>query len=43
MAPSAVVIKNITSTDTTLAATAAARRFEARERELRTRFELDLE
>jgi hypothetical protein len=43
MAPSALVARQIATTDTALAARAATHRFEARERELRMRFESELQ
>jgi hypothetical protein len=43
MTPSALVVKHITTTDTALAAQAATRRFEYRERELRARIEAELQ
>lgn len=43
MAPSAVVIRQITTGDVASGAVAAARRFETRERELRMRFETELQ
>jgi hypothetical protein len=42
MAPSAVIVRQITTGDVASGAVAAARRFEARERELRSRFEAEL-
>jgi hypothetical protein len=43
MSPSNLVIKQITSSDTASAAEAATYRFQSRERELRSRFEAEMQ